>query len=274
MNRSAIFVAVPLSLLLTSSAFGASPLFPYPLHITRQVHDPISGKTTVLDEYGYGNRLASVRGKLTSIADYEKGELTEIDRAAGTYSVTRFDAIAKVTRPSQPAPAAAMSSARGPQVRSLGAKTTKGGRSADAFSADVETQSLKESVEVSVDRNVTISKGALEVLLGAAYPGVHRSEHDVVISAAGSRRGAIAAQSTNDTAAPDLVALPVEQIIRYDQDGRQLEFRTSVVRVANEVPPSDVLAIPAGARLVPSRIVSVGQTLDAFDHPIPPAKTH
>ena len=48
--------------------------------ITRQVHDSISDKTTLLEEYGYGNRLVAVRGGRTSIADYEKGELVEIDR--------------------------------------------------------------------------------------------------------------------------------------------------------------------------------------------------
>src|SRR5260370_24106548 len=83
------------SLLAGAAALAAGPLFPTPLHITRQVHDTISGKTAVLDEYGYGNRLVDIRGSRTSIADYEKGELVEIDRASGTYSVTRFDAVAR-----------------------------------------------------------------------------------------------------------------------------------------------------------------------------------
>ena len=39
---------------------GATTLFPTPLHLTRQVQDPISGSTVVLNEYAYGNRLISV----------------------------------------------------------------------------------------------------------------------------------------------------------------------------------------------------------------------
>ena len=87
------FVAV-LSFLFASAMSGA-PLFPSPLHISRQVHDSISEKTVLLEEYGVGNRLIAVRGGQTSIADYEKGELIEIDRDAGTYSITRFDALAR-----------------------------------------------------------------------------------------------------------------------------------------------------------------------------------
>jgi len=82
-------------LVVVPALLAAGPLFPTPLHLTRQVHDPISGKTTMLNEYGYGNRLISVRGGLTSIADYEKGELLEIDRDAGTYSITRFEPTAR-----------------------------------------------------------------------------------------------------------------------------------------------------------------------------------
>src|SRR4051794_27842202 len=97
--RAANALYVLLSVLTATVATAAAPaLFPTPLHITRQVHDSISGKTAVLEEYAYGNRLIAVRGAKTSIADYEKGELIEIDRDAGTYSVTRFDAVARANQ--------------------------------------------------------------------------------------------------------------------------------------------------------------------------------
>src|SRR5262245_33193591 len=98
MTRAALRIALCASLCVAFSALGAEPLFPTPLHITRQVHDPITDRTFVLDEYAQGNRLVSVSGAKTSIADYEKGELTEIDRDTATYSVTRFDAIAKASQ--------------------------------------------------------------------------------------------------------------------------------------------------------------------------------
>lgn len=88
-------VSIGVAVCTVPSAQAAEPLFPAPLHITRQIQDPLAGTTVVLDEYGYGNRLVSVRGSKTSIADYERGELTEIDRDTATYSVTRFEALAR-----------------------------------------------------------------------------------------------------------------------------------------------------------------------------------
>jgi hypothetical protein len=252
-------------------------LFPAPLHLTRQVSDPFSGKTEVLDEYGYGNRLASVRGARTTIADYEKGELTEIDRQAGTYSVTRFDAVAKArhsveVRKSADSTSGSGRSATQHSMRALGVKQTKGGRQAEFYTTDLPITGLKRTLEVGFDRNVTVTKDALEALLGSAYPGSRNSEQDAVLSTAtSSRRGGLTAQEAT-TGSDEMVALPVEQIEHYEADGVQVEFRTTVVRVANEAPPSDVLAIPAGARLVTSRIVEVGREVDEFDHPTPPAR--
>ena len=116
---------------LSLPALAAGPLFPAPLHLTRQVQDPISERTTVFDEYASGNRLISVRGSRTSIADYEKGELIEIDRDAGTYSVTRFDAIARATK-NQALPQAKST------IKSTGSKATKLQRSAQLFEAEIK----------------------------------------------------------------------------------------------------------------------------------------
>ena len=135
-------------LVVVPALLAAGPLFPTPLHLTRQVHDPISGKTTMLNEYGYGNRLISVRGGLTSIADYEKGELLEIDRDAGTYSITRFEAIAKATQALGPQAAAAVAETKKPMLRAVGSKATKSGRSAEFFESSIDAKPLKQKVEV------------------------------------------------------------------------------------------------------------------------------
>src|SRR5260370_36303965 len=125
------------SLLAGAAALAAGPLFPTPLHITRQVHDSISGTTAGLDEYAYGNQLVSIRGMRTSIADYEKSRLTEIDRAEGTYSVTRFDALATATQRPAGGPSRALSSSSSPRdIQSLGVRTTTPTHSADCFQSE------------------------------------------------------------------------------------------------------------------------------------------
>ncbi len=275
LRPAAVALSALMCLVLGPAAIAAAPLFPTPLHITRQVHDPISGKTSVLEEYGVGNRLISIRAERTSIADYEKGELIEIDRNAGTYSVTRFDAIAKAAQLTGAPAMATMAGGPKPAAppRSAGMKATRTGRNAEFFEADVDGD-VKQRIEVGVDRANLISKEALEVLLGAAYPGVRRPEHDAVLSAARSQRPrGVASQSE---AGEPAFALPVEQIVRYEIDGQQLEFRTSVVRLGSEPPPADLVSIPAGARLVVSRYVAVAQELETFEHPVssPSPKDH
>ena len=79
-------------------------LFPSALHITRQLSDPVSQKTTTIDEYCLGNRIVSVSGTRTAIADYDLNELTEIDFAGGTYSVTKFELLARVYQQRASAP--------------------------------------------------------------------------------------------------------------------------------------------------------------------------
>lgn len=159
MVRAAAVVCAGLWFLLAVPAASASgPLFPTPLHLTRQDHDSISGTTAVLDEYAYGNQLVSIRGTRTSIADYEKGRLTEIDRAEGTYSVTRFDALAKATeKPADGSPRTLSSSSPPRSVQSLGARTTKANRTAEFFQSEIETKPGKETIEIGVDRSINIT---------------------------------------------------------------------------------------------------------------------
>ena len=259
-----------LAFVVASLANAAEPLFPTPLHLTRQVHDPISDTTTVLDEYAYGNRVVSVRGPRTSIADYERGELTEINREDATYSITKFEVLAKALAGGATARAMSLQSgdagAARMQMRSSGMKATKLGRQAEFFEAEVEASPMKRTMAIAVDANTMVSKEALEVLLGAAYPNPRLAEHDAVVRAAATqnRRGDIA---TNALSAPQMYALPIEQSMLIELDGQKLEMRTSVVRIGTELPGADLLSIPAGARLVTSRIVAVQNELEQLDHP-------
>jgi hypothetical protein len=248
------------SVFLAPGAAAEQPLFPTPLHITRQISEPFSGKTVVIQEYGYGNRLISVRGSVTAIADYEKGELTEIDREGGTYSVTRFDIIAKASKALAAPPAAALK-VKELRLRTAGARTTKGGRLAEFFSAEIGGKESKQAFEVGIDRSVTLSREALEVVIGAAYPGTRNSEHEVLLSAAGGGRLTPISQGSSSASRPTY-ALPVEQVTRYEVEGEALEFRNTVMRIGSEPPSADLLAIPGGARLVESRIAAVHRELE------------
>lgn len=279
MKRAALSALCALvSLLVSSSAGAAEPLFPTPLHLTRQVHDPLADSTVVLEEYGYGNRLVSVRGPKTSIADYERGELTEIDRDAATYSVTRFDQIAKAVAMAGGGGAAPVKEDRAEAravatMRSTGMRATKLGRNAEYFEAEVGAAGMKQKVEIALDPTARVSRAALEVLLGAAYPAAKRPEHDVVMSAAVTREQRRGNVSTNAAAAQtqELYALPIEQRFTIGLDDQTtIELRSSVVRVGNEQPPADLVSIPAGARLVVSRYVAVASELELMNRPSSP----
>src|SRR5579859_27315 len=86
-------------LLFVSSAFGASALFPTPLHIVRKIDDPLAKAPIIIDEYCYGNRIVTINGPRVAISDFAELTLTEIDHGSLTYGVTRFDQIAAAQLP-------------------------------------------------------------------------------------------------------------------------------------------------------------------------------
>jgi hypothetical protein len=261
---------------LSLSAAQAAParvLFPANLHLTRQVVDPLSGKTITIDEYCSGNRVVSVSGDKTVIADYDKQEITEIDRRAGTYSVSRFDEVATIA----PVEAPQTNSARG--ISTEGAikrdrwKTTPlGMRSAAARSVEqfefVEEAGAKRKVEVGIDRSVALTKDAVEVLIGAAYPNPRREEHEPLLIAAGVREPsrAIAANS-QDVDSATAFGLPVTQSITYSDSGSEVTFRTTITRVGAEAVPAEALIIPPAAQRVESPAVAVRRQLRDLDLP-------
>lgn len=200
------------------SAPAAELLFPEPRHFVRRIDDPISGTTSTVHEYCAGNQVVTIQGDAVSIADYGKQEVIEIDRAAGTYSVTRFEEIARANPYRE--------------------------RKTD----DVQ-------VDVKVDSSVNLSRSAVEVLIGAAYPNRRRAEHDEILDASRKRGRGLQSQAS------DLHALPVEQTVRHEG----LTLRSSIVSITAERVPQDALLIPPGAKLVESRIVRLARELRDLD---------
>ena len=256
------FAAVTLGL----PALAADVLFPTPLHLTRQVHDSIGGSTAVVEQYCYGNRVVSVNGPFTSIADYGKGELTEINREERTYSVTRFDEVAKALSIGNPAAAT-----KGEwKLQSSGLSELRTTRASDAVEGELADGGVTRHTRVAVDRTVTLSKDALDVVIGAAYPNSRKIEDSVIVEAARGR----ASIATNAAASARVYALPVEQHNTYIVDGQRAETREVVTRVGEELVPADLVAIPPDAKLVQSRLLqrmhAVEQVESAGRTPLPP----
>lgn len=255
--------------LIASSVLAADVLFPQPLHITRKIEDPVSRTTTTVHEYCAGNQIVTVNGEKISIVDYARQEMTEIDRTAGTYSVARFDELAKAmpaapTAPPQQGRRAASNAESAPRkwnAKPLGAKTSAIGRSVEAYEVTPEQQTdgTKVRLEIGVDTRVRLSRNAVEALIGASFPNPKREEHDAILRAASGGRAErrMAATSTDAAAAaaePDY-ALPVEQTLDVEFDGRTLSLRNTVIDVRPELPPDTLRQLPPGARQVESRAV-------------------
>ena len=247
-------------------AAPARVLFPTNLHLTRQVQDPLSGKTVVIDEYCSGNRVVSVSGDKTVIADYEKQQLTEINRKEGTYSISRFDEVATVTTEE-------------PSSRSIGSEGVKrdrwsatprgirgaAGRSVEHFEFS-ENGEAKRKVEVGIDRSVALSEEAVEVLIGAAYPNPRREEHEPLLRAAGIRD---ASRIAADSEAPrdSFYGLPVTQAFTYSDSGSEVTIRTTITRIGSEAPPAELMIIPPASQRVESTAAAVRRQLHELDLP-------
>lgn len=262
---------------LCGAASAASVLFPEPLHLVRRVADPISGKVTTLQEYCAGNRVITVSGAKVVIADYDKQQLTEIDRDAGTYSVTRFEEIARANaamrRPAETA-AALRTGARGNlwKATPLGARAAASGRTLETYAFDREDGGEKRHIEVGVDRRVTLSRDALEVLIGTAYPSSASAEHEAIIRAAGGDAAATALANVSANSAGGgasapaaTYALPAEQSMSWEVAGAKMTMTSSVLSVTLESAPDDVMTIPPGAKLVESRITRLVRELRELD---------
>ncbi|HVS33075.1 MAG TPA: hypothetical protein VMS98_16635 [Thermoanaerobaculia bacterium] len=238
-------------------------LFPEPMHLTRRIDDPISGSSVTLDEYCAGNRIVTVRGRKVAITDYEKQQLTEIDHDAATYSITRFDEIARLQ--SKRLPRVIAQKATTPmEPRSLGVRASASGRSLDTFEVRAESLADKPTLQIGVDRSVTMSRDALDALLGAGYPNERSWQHDAITRAAAPAQARMQA-ATDAVSKKPVYALPADQSMTWQIDGRELTLRNAIIAVDNRPPPAALLLIPRGAKQVESHAVTTQRLLKELD---------
>ena len=255
--------------LLAAPSLFAEALFPKALHIVRRVEESLSGQSTTIEEYCAGNRIVTVQGNRVSVVDYDKQELTEIDHAKHTYSITPFDAIAKARK------GQAVTHAEGAkwQTTPAGVKASAAGRSLDTVEMVREQPNLKEKIEIGIDRQVGLSKDAIEALIGASYPNTRREQHDLLVDAARPQRGGggRATISSVSTGAADVYGLPSEQTMTFEADGTRVVTRNRVLSVSYDTVPPELLNIEPGAARVESNITLVPKELESLDQ-LPAAK--
>lgn len=256
----------------------AGPLFPKPLHLVRRIDDPVARTTHVVDEYCLGNRVISINGPRVAIVDYDRRDITEIDHADGTYSITKFEEVA-TARAQLPLPRAKASSnaaakrATALRPTALGVRATAtSNRSLERWRADLSEGPEKRTLEIGIDRTIPVSKEAAEVLVGAAFPYERTDEQDqILLAAAPAETAFAAAKSANATAAPAPYGLPSESVTTYEAAGVKVEIRTAVLRVDDELPPAQLLRIDPGAQRIDSLYTRMRRELDELDKlPTPP----
>jgi len=269
-KRLIVLAGAGLSLLAASA--GAAVLFPEPLHLTRTVENPFTQKTVVVDEYCIGNRVISITEDRTVIADYEKGELTEIDRAAATYSVTKFEDLARA-KSNAPASRRAASTSDKPAFTIKPAASRRA--NVDFVEAQANDDREVQKLEVGIDRTVRLSRDAAQVLTGGAYPNPAREESSIVFDAAAPAPRTIRAQANGARAtaptADSSYGLPVEQVITYRIGSKEFVSRTRITRVAHDMPPAAALVIPNGAKQVTAPAVERKQLLEEIET-LPPSR--
>ncbi|MGH9456389.1 MAG: hypothetical protein ACRD2J_01965 [Thermoanaerobaculia bacterium] len=250
-------------LLFASVSFGEAPLFPTPLHLTREIDDPVTGRTFTVEEYFVRNRSVAIHGDRVAIADYENGELIRIDRAAATWSRTSFEAIARANADLRPRPragsSASASASAGAGVRFAGRERRRG-RDVEVFRGD---SGEGREIEIAVDRSVLFGRDAVEIVLGAAYPFEPSLETAAILSASRGGEIAAAADANGDARA---FALPVETIVvDRSRPGAEARSANRIVRIEADLPPPDLLLIPPGARRIEDQWVTAARMLDALD---------
>jgi hypothetical protein len=240
-----------LSLILSTTAFAAdAPLFPQPLHLTRELADSISQHTSTVEEYCEGNRVISIRGPKTVIADYGQQTLTTIDRTLGTYSIARFDQVAQPTR-SAAAKASSAWRVKQAAAHDIAARTTT------AFELDRTVADEHRSLRVSAAESIHLSRAAVEILIGNAYPSPRREEADALLASL-KMTGAAASSSA-------AYRLPLEEISTWEIAGEKAETRNTIVRIGSERAPVDLASIPPGARRVEPESRDTQQLLKELD---------
>lgn len=247
-HAAAMVLAVAAGLQAASvhPAAPTAPLFPAPLHLTRVIEEPLTGGRVTIEEYYFGNRVITIRGERTVIADYEKREVTEIDRAHATWSVASFEAIGSA-KPHRAVPRTSAASRSVAHLR----HGQSAGRGVDVFSGEDRGESL--GTEIAIDNSVTLSRDAFDVVIGSAYPND------------GGAAGDLARAAARRDGAAEAYGLPLEQTLRWQIGGRKIEAKNSVTRIGNESAPSELIVIPPGAKEVDSRLLRSRKLGDEID---------
>jgi hypothetical protein len=249
-------------ILASASMAVAAPevvLFPEPLHIVREIHDPIAGVTYTIDEYCHGDRIITIHGAETVIADFRLDQITEIDRNRGTFSMTPFADVARATS-AQRSPSVAKAAG---EPRPLGMKQSVDGRQLEAYELITTADDEQVVITVGVDRKTALSLAAVEALLGATFPNRRSFTHDaimwVVVPRTGTRR--------EQTSAVADVALPSEYSVTYEVADEKLVYRSTAVAVDRRVVPDELVIIPPGSRRVETRLTAIPRAIEELDHP-------
>lgn len=253
-----VLAVAGVSLLVLSAsaaqAAGAAPLFPKPFHVVREIDDSLTGHAVRLDEYYAGDRVISIRGERTTIADYAKQELTEIDRGSGTWSSSSFAQLANargggaVTATAKRAGGLA---APKPALERKGSDR-RAGRPVELFAGGDE--SLR--ADVAVDPSIALSKEAFDVIAGATFPKNGGPAVDLVRGAARSR-GNIAGNAAAPREAT--YGLPVEQTLRFGGHEEAIVVTNRVLSIDDRQPAPDLIAVPPGARRVEARAIEAAR---------------
>lgn len=258
-------VSGALFLFIAHGVVAAGVLFPAPLHITREITSPFSNEKKVIDEYCHGNRVISISGRRTAIADHAKGEVTVIDFAAGTYSVTTFQSLARLHQGTTAA-ATPESQRQNWQVESRGGRAV-GSRSGETFEAERQNAGARQRIRVTADRELRLSRAAAEALLGTGYPNTRDDAAEILLESLRAKERRV---SANANQSPDAeYAFPLEYSNAFELDGQTIETRNVVLRVGSELPPPDLITVPPGARLVESEAVLARRLADELDRPSP-----
>ncbi len=239
-----------------AAAVAATALFPKPLHLVRRIEDSLSAKPATVEEFCAGNRVVSVRGPRVVIVDYDAQQVTEIDHAARTWSMTSFPDIAHSR--------AELSARLGNRTERRIARLTALGRQGLGGVDHFVASEAHRRLDVAFDRHVLLSRAAAEVLMGAAYPEAKGEEDDDILGAAhgdGDRVSAMSAAQADDGS----YALLVERTLAIDEGGTRLVSKNSVTRIGDELPPSDLMLIDPGSKRVESRLTGLARALREAD---------
>ena len=237
-------------------------IFPEPLHLVKEVEDPVSGATVTVEEYFVGNRAIAINGDRVAISDYGEGTLTEIDHTAGTYSIATFEAIAEAKQRLRP------NATRGAVAETLPRRETVtprkvAGRVAETFRTTFDEGELRR-IEMSFDPQIELSREAIDVITGAAWPN-EPGRASLAAAGMAHKRDERIRTSSGVSPAASRYRLPLAQTLEFELDGERLEVVTRAVRIDHDLPPSEQIAIPADARKVEAHLIQIQRLSEELD---------